>query len=197
MARRVQDTAPEVEVRSRAELRAWLATNHSRSGGVWLVTYKVSSPERYVPYAEIVEECLCFGWVDSLPRAKDDARTMLWIAPRKPGSSWSRANKERVAQLEAAGLMAEAGHQAVNLSRADGGWTRLDTVDALEVPEDLAAALDALPGARGNWDAFPRSVRRRTLEWIVNAKRTATRETRIAEAARLSAENVRPLEWRR
>jgi uncharacterized protein YdeI (YjbR/CyaY-like superfamily) len=196
MAKRPLTDAPEVEVASRGALRDWLAENQHRAAGVWLVTYKRADPDRYLPYDAIVEECLAFGWVDSLPRAKDELRGMLWIAPRKPGSNWSRANKERVARLEAAGLMAEAGRAAVARAKADGTWAALDAVEALDVPPDLAAALDARPPARPNWDAFPRSVRRGVLERILSARRPETRVARIEEVARLAAENQRPFQWR-
>ncbi len=196
MARRPLTDAPEVEVASRAALRDWLARHHTRDSGVWLVSYKRADPDRYLPYEAIVEECLCFGWVDSLTRGKDDLRSMLWIAPRKPGSNWSKPNKDRIARLEAAGLLALPGHAAVERAKADGSWTALDGVEALEVPRDLAAALDAAPPARANWDAFPRSVRRGVLELVLNAKRTETREKRIAEIARLAAEDIRPFQWR-
>ena len=196
MAKRPLTDAPEVEVASRDALRDWLAGNQDRATGVWLVTYKRADPDRYLPYDAIVEECLSFGWVDSLPRAKDDSRGMLWIAPRKPGSNWSRANKDRVERLEAAGLMTEAGRAAVARAMADGSWTALDAVEALEVPPDLAAAFDARPPARANWDAFPRSVRRGVLERILSAKRPETRAARIDEVARLAADNRRPFQWR-
>jgi uncharacterized protein YdeI (YjbR/CyaY-like superfamily) len=121
---------------------------------------------------------------------------MLWIAPRKPGSNWSKPNKDRIARLDAAGLLAPAGRAAVERAQTEGTWTALDGVEALEVPPDLAAALDALPPARTNWDAFPRSVRRGVLEIILNAKRAETRAARIAEVARLAADNIRPFQWR-
>ena len=194
MSHRARTAAPQVEVASRADLRAWLEAHHGQPSGVWLVSYRRADPDRYLPYGDIVEECLCFGWVDSLPRAKDELRSMLWISPRKPGSNWSKPNKDRVARLEALGLMTEAGRRMVEIAKSDGGWTRLDAVEALEVPDDLAAALDASPPARTRWDAFPRSVRRGVLEWLVNAKRPETRAARIAETARLSAANVRPLQ---
>jgi uncharacterized protein YdeI (YjbR/CyaY-like superfamily) len=73
-------------VTSRAELRAWLKAHHAQQESIWLVTYKKADPARHVPYDAIVEEALCFGWVDSLPRKLDDARTMLRLSPRKAGS---------------------------------------------------------------------------------------------------------------
>jgi uncharacterized protein YdeI (YjbR/CyaY-like superfamily) len=93
--------------------------------------------------------------------------------------------------------MTDAGRAAVERAKSDGSWIALDAVEALEVPPDLAAALDALPHARTNWDGFPRSVRRGALEQILNAKRPETRAKRIAEVARLASENVRPFQWRR
>jgi uncharacterized protein YdeI (YjbR/CyaY-like superfamily) len=96
---------------------------------------------------------------------------MLWLAPRKPKTGWSRPNKERVERMLAAGLMAPAGLATVEAAKQDGSWTKLDGVEELEMPPDLAAALAAKPPARANFDAFPRSVKRGILEWIANAKR--------------------------
>lgn len=100
---RAAEHYPRVEVRSRADWRAWLAGNHASSAGVWAVTWKKTSDGPHVPAAEIAEEALCVGWVDSLPRAVDANRTSLLVTPRKPGSSRSRVNRERVERLRAAG----------------------------------------------------------------------------------------------
>ncbi len=83
------------------------------------------------------------------------------------------------------------GTAAVASAKADGSWARLDEVEDLIVPDDLAAAFDDHPGSRRHWDAFPRSVRRGILEWIVTAKRPQTRANRVAETARLAAEGRR------
>lgn len=180
-----------IEVTSREALRDWLAAHHGQAESIWLVTWKKADPARHVPYDAIVEEALAFGWVDSLPRRLDAARTMLLLSPRRPGSGWSAANKARVARLAALGRMAPAGLAAVARAEADGSWTLLDAVDRLEVPDDLAAALAAAPGAAAHFGAFPPSARRGILEWIVQARRPATRAARIAETARLAALNLR------
>ena len=189
MAKPLQN-AEYVEVKTRAELRAWLGAHHTRDTGVWLVHHKKASPH-YLPMGEIVAECLAHGWVDSLVRTKDTLRAMHWIAPRKPGSNWSRVNKNIVAELEAAALMTKAGRAVIDAAKSDGSWTRLDAVERLEVPSDLADAFDAHPGSRAHWDAFPKSVRRGVLEWILNAKRPATRANRITEVAEKAAKNER------
>jgi len=81
-------TFEQIEISSRADLRRWLEENHTQAQSVWLVTWKKGDP-RYLPYGEIVEEALCFGWVDSLPRKLDAARSMLLLSPRRAGSGWS------------------------------------------------------------------------------------------------------------
>ena len=74
----------KVKIKTRSELRQWLQANYQQKEGVWLVTYKKKS-EDYLPYPDIVQECLCFGWIDSLPRKLDETRTMLYISPRNKG----------------------------------------------------------------------------------------------------------------
>jgi uncharacterized protein YdeI (YjbR/CyaY-like superfamily) len=187
--------ADAVLVRSRADWRAWLHTQHTRAQGVWAVTFRKGSGEPAPSYDELVEEALCVGWVDSRPRKLDERRTMLWFAPRKAGSGWARPNKLRVEKLMAAGLMRPAGLVKVDAAKADGSWTMLDAVEDLLVPDDLAQAFDAQPGSRAHWDTFPRSARRGILEWIVQAKTAPTRAKRIVETALLAARNERANQW--
>ena len=187
--------AEEVEVLSRADLRAWLGRNHARPHGVWLVHHKKASPH-YLAMGEIVAECLAHGWVDSLVRSKDDLRAMHWIAPRKPGSSWSAVNKRLVGDLEASDLMTQAGRALIEMAKKDGSWTRLDGVERLEVPDDLDAAFAKHPNARAHWDTFPKSARRGMLEWLLNARKPETRAKRIAEIAENAEQNERSNQWR-
>lgn len=192
----MSDAYDRVEVTSRAQWRAWLQAHHESAPGIWLVTHKKAQGDTYLPYEELVEEALCFGWVDSKGRALDERRSMLLVTPRKRGSGWSRPNKERVARLEAAGLLAPAGRSVIEAARADGSWTALDAIENLEEPDDLRAALDATPGARGHWDGFPRSARRGILEWISLAKRDETRAKRIRTTADAAARGERANQWK-
>lgn len=186
-----------VHPEDRAAWRAWLDEHHDRDEGVWAIRYKKAAGKPTPSYDDLVEEALCYGWVDSLPRALDDERTMLYFAPRKPGSGWSRPNKRRIARMTKAGQMMPAGLAKVEAAKADGSWSRLDEVEDLVVPDDLAEAFARYPGAEGHWEAFPRSARRGILEWIVNAKRDATRAKRVEETARLAQQNERANQWPR
>ena len=180
------DDKPRIQPESRAEWRAWLAEHHREGSGVWLMSWKRRTGKPSVAYEEAVEEALCFGWIDGVLNPVDDERSMQYFAPRKPRSTWARTNKERVARLEAAGLMTEAGRRAVELARANGSWESLDVIDALMVPDDLAAALAERPGARERFDSSSASVRRMALAWVYQAKRPATRATRVEQVAAIA-----------
>jgi uncharacterized protein YdeI (YjbR/CyaY-like superfamily) len=151
-----------------------------------------------VAYEEAVEEALCFGWIDGVVNRVDDERTKEWFAPRRPKGTWARSNKERVARLEAAGLMTDAGREAIAIAQANGSWNSLDAIDGLVVPEDLATALAANLGAREHFDASSASVRRSALAWVYQAKRPQTRATRVEQVAAVAArrEPIADL-WRR
>lgn len=183
--------------RSRQAWRDWLIEHHARGEGVWLISFKKATGKPRVEYDEAVEEALCFGWIDSKPRALDEERSLLWFAPRKPGSGWSRPNKERIERATRAGLMAPAGEAKVARAKQDGSWFALDAVEALEIPPDLASALAARANAAAHFEAFPRSVKRGILEWIGNAKTAGTRDKRVFETASLAAQNLRANQWRR
>jgi uncharacterized protein YdeI (YjbR/CyaY-like superfamily) len=188
---------PTIEPATRADLRAWLVEHHATARGVWVVypKRKHAAPGA-LDYEAIVLEALCFGWIDSRPGTVDERRTSLYVAPRKPRSGWAVTNKARLDLLEAEGLMAPAGLAAVQRAKADGSWSSIDAAEAAVEAPDLLDALGAVPGARANWDAFPRGERKRIIQWIEMAKRPETRAARIEETARLAALNLRANLWR-
>lgn len=183
--------AESLPIATRAQWRAWLTENHARAAGAWVVYYKQSSGKAQVTYDDLVEESLCFGWIDSKPAKVDEERTSLYFCPRKRGSGWAATNKVRIARLEEQGLMAPAGRAVIDQAKADGSWTLLDASEAALVPDDLLTAFDRYPGSREQFDAFPRGVRKNIIGWIDLGKTAATRERRVDETARLAQQGVR------
>jgi uncharacterized protein YdeI (YjbR/CyaY-like superfamily) len=147
---------------------------------VWLCSWRTGTGRPRCPYPEVVEEAICFGWIDSTATLLDDDRSLQLITPRKAKSPWSRLNRQRAADMERRGLMADAGRAAIDAAKANGWWTISDQVADLEEPADLATALDQHFQARANWDRFPPSARKQMLWRIVSAARPATRASRIA-----------------
>lgn len=180
-----------IEISSSQDLRDWLSENHSRGESVWIVTYKKHLTQLHVPWTEVVDAALCFGWIDSLPRKLDEKRSMILLSPRRAGSGWSRINKEKAERLIAEGLMQPQGLAKIEAAKQDGSWTRLEAVDALIEPDDLRQALDANPQARVHFNAFSRSSRRGILEWISLAKQEKTRQARIEQTVSLAKRNIK------
>jgi uncharacterized protein YdeI (YjbR/CyaY-like superfamily) len=189
--------ANSIHPHTRSQWRAWLEQNHTRTEGIWLIRYKKETGKPHVTYSEAVEEALCFGWIDSKPNKLDEERSLLWFAPRKSGTGWSKLNKARVEQLIEQGLMMPAGQAKVDAAKQDGSWSVLDAIEALEIPPDLEQAFSIYASAKQNFNAFPKSVKRAILEWIAAAKQPETRAKRIQQTAQSAAENIRANQWRK
>lgn len=182
---------PTKVIHSRQELRDWLDANHSTSDTTWLVSFKKHVAEYYVPYGDIVEELLCYGWIDTRTQRLDEDRTMLLVSPRKPGSTWSASNKKRVTKLEHAGLMTSVGRAKIDDAKRDGSWEFLDDIENLVIPKDLSDALKKNEAARKEFDSFSKSAKKVILLWIKRAKRNETRAKRVGETVRLAAQGLR------
>jgi uncharacterized protein YdeI (YjbR/CyaY-like superfamily) len=185
------DDAPNVHADDRAAWRAWLEEHHATSRGAWLVTWRQRTGRTRLEYEAAIEEALCFGWVDSTAGRFDDERGKLYFAPRKPRSVWAATNKARIERLIADGRMAPAGLAAIERAKANGSWETLDSVERLEVPDDLAAALESRPPAAANFTAFPPSARKMLLAWVAMARRPDTRASRIHQITEAAARNER------
>jgi uncharacterized protein YdeI (YjbR/CyaY-like superfamily) len=185
------DDAPHVQADDRATWRDWLEAHHATAAGAWLVTWRSRSGRVGLAYDAAVEEALCFGWVDSTAGRMDDDRGKLYFAPRKSRSPWAASNKARVERLIEDGRIAPAGLAAIERAKANGSWEVLDAAERLEVPKDLAAALEARAPAAVNFAAFPPSARKMLLGWVALARRPETRMSRITKIAEAAARNER------
>ncbi len=186
------DPALVVEARDAAAWRSWLEQHHATSTGVWALRARAGSARQLVSYLDLVKQALCFGWIDGTVKPNDDTTVGQWMTPRKPGSGWAATNKARVIELEASSEMTDAGRRAIARARADGSWELLDGPEAGIEPPELTAALDAVPAARANWDAFPMSARKLGLTTLAMAKKPETRASRIQKLVALAAEGRRP-----
>ena len=78
---------------SHAQWRAWLAANHRSVPGVWLCSWRGAVNKPVCPYADAVEEAICFGWIDSTVNVLDEQRALQLMTPRRPKSGWTRLNR--------------------------------------------------------------------------------------------------------
>jgi uncharacterized protein YdeI (YjbR/CyaY-like superfamily) len=160
----------------------WLDEHHATALGVWLRFAKKKAPYTSVTYAEALDVALCYGWIDSLVKTFDDDSYIQKFTPRGRKSLWSKVNREKVAALEAAGRMRPAGIAAVDAAKADGRWdAAYDSPGKAAVPDDLERALKANPAALEFFATLNRANRYAVIWRVQTAKRTETRERRIAE----------------
>lgn len=180
------DNFSKVQVASVDELRRWLKKNHKKNESVWLVTFKKNAGEKYVSIPSVLDELLCFGWIDGIRRKMDETRTMQLISPRK-AEHWAASYKTRAARLIKEGRMQPSGLRCIELAKKNGQWNVMNDVDQLIVPKDLKDALRKMVGALEFFNAINNSSKRFVLRWIKIAKTEKTRTARIAQIVALSA----------
>jgi len=181
-----------VEFATRADLRGWLEANHGQALGIWAVYPRGKADETDLSWETLVEECLCFGWIDSLPGKVDARRTRTYISPRKRGSGWSRRNQLLVESLVNDGRMHPSGEAVVREAQSDGSWSLFDLAEDLVIPAGLAAELQNNPSAQAGFDAYPERLRKSLLQWYYSAKTDPTRNSRCHAIAEAAARGERP-----
>jgi uncharacterized protein YdeI (YjbR/CyaY-like superfamily) len=175
-----------------AALEEWLEAESATAPGLYVKLAKKGAGVPSVSYAELVESCLCFGWIDGRSNRLDDDFYLQRITPRRARSVWSQKNVDMVETLTLAGRMRPGGLAAVDAARADGRWERAYAGSAtITVPDDLAAALAAEPAARKEFEALDGANRYAVLWRVHTAASDATRAKRIAALVQMLAEGQR------
>jgi uncharacterized protein YdeI (YjbR/CyaY-like superfamily) len=163
---------------SPAELRDWLEANHATAPYLWAGFRSKDSGMPTITWPELVDEVLCYGWIDSV-RMPVDGGSAIRITPRRQGSIWSARNVGRVEALRAEGRMQAAGEAAYAKRRDDRTAVySFERDTALDADADAAIAAD--PAGRAFWEAQPAGYRRLAAAWVMGAKRPETRARRLA-----------------
>lgn len=193
----MQKDIPQLYAKDKMAWYEWLEQNYDKQKNVWLIIYKKNSGTPSITYNEAVDMALCFGWIDSKPNKRDENSFLQFFSQRNPKSNWSKVNKLKVERLIEDGLMAKAGYKMIEIAKANGTWNALDEVDNLVIPPDMETLFQKNLQAKTNFEAFPPSVKRGILEWILNAKQPDTRKKRIEETVNLATENIRANQWKK
>jgi uncharacterized protein YdeI (YjbR/CyaY-like superfamily) len=174
---------------SREAWAAWLEEHSADSQGVWLAVPKKGGGEAGVTYADALEVALCYGWVDSQKGKLNERFWLQRFTPRRPGSIWSRVNRDKALVLIARGEMQPAGLREVERARADGRWdAAYEPSSTMEVPDDLREALAGNPAAEEFFATLDRTNRYAILHRIHTAKKPETRARRIVSFVAMLAD---------
>jgi uncharacterized protein YdeI (YjbR/CyaY-like superfamily) len=179
--------------------REWLSDHHAGSPGVWLVLAKKgTSRPTSLTYNQALEEALCHGWIDGQVRGGDAHTYRQRFTPRRARSAWSKRNVGIAERLLGEGRMAPAGLQQIEQAREDGRWAAAYAGPAtIQVPADLAAALDADPAAHEAFTALSAQNRYAILYRLQAARRPDTRRRRIEQFVAMLARGETPYPQRR
>ncbi|MBV9485097.1 MAG: YdeI/OmpD-associated family protein [Frankiaceae bacterium] len=176
--------------------RAWLSEHHATATECLVGFVKVTTGEAGMTWSESVDQALCFGWIDGVRRRLDDRSYTIRFTRRKPGSNWSAINVKKVADLETAGLMTDAGRAAFE-RRSEKRTAIYAYEKAAEAfaPEE-AAEFEARQEA---WRFFTDQApwyQRNATHWVVSAKREETRRRRFKQLIEDSAAGQRLRQYR-
>ena len=177
----------------RNDWRSWLQTNNESKQEIWLIYYKKHTGKPRIPYADAVEEAICFGWIDSTVKRVDEETFVQKFTPRKSRSVWSVLNKKRAEEMIQTGLMTPAGLGKVKEAKKNGRWEEAYTSKKkVEIPVDLSKALKFDQKANRNFKNFADSYQNMYINWINYAKKEETRQRRIKEVVKRASNNQKP-----
>jgi uncharacterized protein YdeI (YjbR/CyaY-like superfamily) len=163
-----------------AEFRAWLEANHETATELWVGFHKKATGRPSITWPEAVDQALCFGWIDGIRKSVDESSYTNRFTPRKPTSTWSKVNIEKVARLDEQGLMMPAGQRAFGArDEASSGIYSFEQRPQ-ELPPEYAERFQQNGPAWAFFQAQPPGYRRTATHWVTSAKREETRLKRLA-----------------
>ncbi len=162
----------------RNDFRKWLKDNHQKEKKVSVLLHKRHTGKPAPTHRELMEEAICFGWIDTTIKRVDENTYLRHFARRNEKSKWSDNTLRYAKELLEKGMMAEEGMRFYNLGKQrpthDAGIPKNP-----DMPEELKKALNKNKTAKKNFEKFPPSAKRTTYRWILHAKLPETRMKRI------------------
>jgi uncharacterized protein YdeI (YjbR/CyaY-like superfamily) len=174
------------------ELRAWLEAHHETAAELWVKLARKGSGVPSITWPELVDEVLCFGWIDGHAKGIDDVWRKQRITPRRTGSNWSARNVERVRVLTEEGRMRPAGIAAHEERGEDRTAIYTFERESLGLTPGYERRLRDHPEAAAFLERQVPSYRRSCFDWVMRAKQEATRERRLEQLIECSARGVAP-----
>lgn len=174
------------------EFRQWLAENHADKNELLVGFYKISTGKPSMTWSESVDQAICYGWIDGIRKTVDAESYCIRFTPRKPTSTWSKVNIQKVENLIKNGLMTAAGLEAYNKRSMENSgiysFENEEKVFPLEFERKFKTNHIA-------WDFFckltPPSYRKTVIHWILSAKQEITRISRLEKLIAASEQQKR------
>lgn len=183
------------EFADEASFSRWLARHHDTADEVWIKIHKVSSGLASITPKQAIDVALCWGWIDAVRKGLDDTSYLQRYTPRRSRSIWSQVNVGNVERLIREGRMTPHGLAQVEAAKADGRWDRAyASGKAMKIPDDLQAAIDAVPKAKKMLGSLSEQNRFALAFRVHHMKTEAGRRKKIAAFVEMLArgETIHP-----
>lgn len=158
----------------------WLGKNWDKEAEVWIRIFKVRSGVASITPTQAIDAVLCWGWIDAIRKSLDEESFLQRYTPRGKKSTWSQINVDNVTRLTKAGRMQPSGVAQVDAAKADGRWAKAYSVSKTKAPEDLLAAIRAVPKAQAMYETLNAQNRFALTFRTISMKTTDGRKKRIA-----------------
>jgi len=168
-------------VTNRNDWRTWLEKNHDTEKEIWLIYYKKHREKPSIPYADSVEEALCFGWIDSIIKRIDDEKFLRKFTPRKDKSKWSELNKKRARKMIKEGKMTEVGLTKIDQKILDEKEGNPVQKKEFVIPPEIEKKIRKNEKAWKNFNDLAPCYKRQYIGWVASTKKEQTRERRLKE----------------
>jgi uncharacterized protein YdeI (YjbR/CyaY-like superfamily) len=181
--------------KNREELRNWLQKFHDTCSGIWVIFYKKHLKIECIKYQEVLEEALCFGWIDSIIKKIDEDKYVRKITPRVDTKNWSELNKKIVNELIKKGRMTQAGLRKIDCYLETGtvDWKskkpERKRIHNSDIPDFIFEELARNEPALINFNNLAPTYKRHFIVWITYAKKAETVRARLKESIRLLKDN--------
>lgn len=139
------------------EVREWFIKNHKTEKDIWFVFHTKESGKPFIPYVDVLDEALCFGWIDSIVKKIDADSRVQRFSPRRPKSPVSELNKAKMRRLVIEKRMTPAGLAVVD---------NLDE-SKFKIPSIILTTLKRDADVWNNFQNFPESYQRLKINWII------------------------------
>lgn len=192
MLSRINETMKTVTAFNRNDFRKWLMKNHNEENKVAVILYKKQTGKSAPSHRELIEEAICFGWIDTTIKRLDEEKYIRNFSKRNKNSRWSdntlRYGKELIKQGKMTPVGLKFYREGLKKPTHDFGIPKNP-----DMPLELRITLDKNKKAKENFENFSGSVKRMVYRWILRGKRDETRTKRInliVEKAKIGSKDI-------
>jgi uncharacterized protein YdeI (YjbR/CyaY-like superfamily) len=169
-----------IEIYDKKDFRKWLSKNHNKEKKVGLILHKKHTGKSSPSHRELMEEAICFGWIDTTIKKLDDERYMRYFCRRTKNSTWSYNTLSYAKQLIKEKRMNPSGlifyKEGLKKKPLDHGIPKNP-----DIPEELKRELEKKINKKikEKFEKVSPSMKKTYFRWILHAKLPETKKKRI------------------